>query len=144
MRLKLWPRSANSSRPEMAMRWERSPSASFERAAQELGERSAQAAQQQDHERKSGENGERRMDLAHALEPAQELGRVGIDPDDLGGLVGNADLDQLVELLVDAAFEQIGQLLPGDVRAAAAAQLLDLAELVERALEFLPDFRQAA
>src|SRR5262245_26943163 len=31
-------------------------------AAQKLGERSAQAAQQQDRERECGENGERRMD----------------------------------------------------------------------------------
>ena len=83
------------------------------------------------------------MDLADALEPAQELGGVGIDPDDLGGLVGHADFDQLVELLVDAALEQIDQPLPGDIGAAAAAQLLDLAELIERALELLPDLRQA-
>ncbi len=54
----------------------------------------------------------------------------------------SAHVDQAVKLLVDAASEQIGQFLPGDVRLAAAAQLLDLAELVERALEFLPDFRQ--
>ena len=83
------------------------------------------------------------MDLADALEPAQELRGVGIDPDDLGGFVGHADLDQLVELLVDAALEQIGQPLPGNIGTAAAAQLLDLAELIERALEFLPDLRQA-
>src|SRR5262245_8395341 len=82
------------------------------------------------------------MDLAYALEPAQELGRVGVDPDDLGGLVGEADIDQPVQLLVDPASEEIGQLLPGNVRLAAAAQLFDLAELVERALEFLPDLCQ--
>src|SRR5262245_30257103 len=114
----------------------------FRCAAQKLGERSAQAAQQQDRERKCGDNSERGMDLAYALEPTQELGRVGVDPDDLGGLVGETDIDQPVQLLIDAASEQIVEFLPGDVRLAAAAQLLDLAELVERALEFLPDLRQ--
>ena len=79
------------------------------------------------------------MDLADALEPAQEPGSVGIDPEHFGGLVGDGDLDQLVELLVDAAFEQFDQLLPGDVGPAAAAQLLDLGELIERVLVFVPD-----
>src|SRR4029453_946972 len=82
------------------------------------------------------------MDLAYAREPAKERGRVGVDPDDLGGLVGKADIDQPVQLLVDAAPEQIGQFLPSDVRLAAAATLPHLAELIERALEFLPNFRQ--
>jgi hypothetical protein len=112
------------------------------RAAQELGEGGAQAAQQQHHERECGENGERGMNLTDALEPAQEPRRVGIDSDDLGCLVGEAHLDQLVQLLVDAASEEIGEFLPGDVRLAAAAQLLDLAELIERALVLLLDLRE--
>ena len=92
--------------------------------------------QQEADQRERGEDGERGMDLADALEPAQELRRVGVDPDHFGGLVGDADLDQLVQLLVDAAFEQIDQPLPGDVGTAATAQLLDLVELVQRVLEF--------
>ena len=46
------------------------------------------------------------MDLADLLEPAQKLRRIGIDPDDLSGLVGDGDLDELVQLLVDAALQQ--------------------------------------
>jgi hypothetical protein len=79
----------------------------FGRAVQKFGERGAQAAQQEHHKRKRGENGERRMDLAHALEPAQEAGGVGIDPDHFGGLVGDTNLDKLVEFLVDTPFEEI-------------------------------------
>ena len=70
------------------------------------------------------------MDLADAFEPAQELRRVGVDPNHFGGLVGDAHLDQFVQLLIDATFEQIDQPLPGDVGTAATAQLLDLVELV--------------
>ena len=69
--------------------------------------------------------------------------RVGIDPDHFGGLVGDADLDQLVQLLVDAALQQIDQPLPGDVGAAAAPQLLDLVELVESVLELRSDLLEA-
>ena len=112
------------------------------RAAQELGEGRAQAAQQQHYERERGENGERGMNLTDALEPAQELSRVGIDPDDLGCLVGQADFDQLVQLLVDAASEEICEFLPGDVRLAAAPELLDLAKLIERTLKLLLDLRE--
>ena len=83
------------------------------------------------------------MDLADAFEPAQELCRVGVDPDHFGGLVGDAHLDQFVQLLIDAAFEQIDQPLPGDVGTAATAQLLDLVELVQRVLEFAADLLQA-
>ncbi len=108
-------------------------------AAQQLGKRRAQAAQQQHHQRQRGEYRQHGMDLADAFEPAQQPRRVGIDPDHFGGLVGHADLDQLVELLVDAALEQIDQPLPGDVGAPAALQLLDLAELIQRVLELLPD-----
>ena len=108
-------------------------------AAQELGKRRAQTPQQEDHEAQRGEDGERGVNLANPLESAQERRGVGIDPDDLGGFVGNGDLDQLVELLVDAALEQVDQLLPGDVGPAAAPELLDLGELVERVLELALD-----
>ena len=99
-------------------------------AAQKLGKRRAQTPQEEDHEAQRGEDGERGVNLANPLEPAQERRGVGIDPDDLGGLVGNGDLDQLVELLVNSALEQVDQLLPGDVGPAAAPELLDLGELV--------------
>ena len=46
------------------------------------------------------------MDLADAFELTQEPRRVGVDPVDLGGFVGDPDLDQLVELLVDASLEE--------------------------------------
>ena len=91
------------------MRWERSPSASLPVPRISSASGARKPAQQQHHQRERGEDGQRGMDLADALEPAQELRRVGIDPDHLGGLVGDADLDQLVELLVDAALEQIDQ-----------------------------------
>ncbi len=107
-------------------------------AAHELGKRRrASRCNRRQHQRERGEDGERGMDLADALEPAQELCRVGVDPDHLGGLVGDADLDQLVQLLIDAAFEQVDQPLPGDVGTAAAPQLLDLVELVQSVLELL-------
>ena len=77
------------------------------------------------------------MDLADALEPAQQLGRVGIDPDDLGGLVGDGDLDQLVELLIDAALQQRDQVLPGDVGPATAPELFDLRQLIQSVLKLL-------
>ena len=83
------------------------------------------------------------MDLADALEPAQELCRVGVDPDHFGGLVGDADLDQFVQLLIDAALEQIDQPLPGDVGTAAAPQLLDLVELVQSVLKLAADLLEA-
>ena len=86
------------------MRCERSPSASLAvpRNSSASGERKPATG---DDQREGGEDGERRMDLADTFEPAQELRRVSIDPDHFGSLVGNGDLDQLVELLVDAAFE---------------------------------------
>ena len=59
------------------------------------------------------------------------LAGVGVDPHDLGGLVGDRDIDELVQLLVDAALEQRDQGRPGDVGPAAAPQLLDLGKLVE-------------
>ena len=58
---------------------------------------------------------------------------------DLGGLVGDGDLDELVQLLVDASFKECNQPLPRDVGTAAAAQLLDLAKLIERVLIFRLD-----
>ena len=79
------------------------------------------------------------MNLTDPLKPAQQPRGIGIDPDDLGGLVGDRDLDQLVQLLVDAALEQSEQRRPGDIGAAAAAQLLHLAELIERVLKFALD-----
>ena len=82
------------------------------------------------------------MDLADALEPAQQLGRVGIDPDDLGGLVGDGDLDQLVELLIDAALQQRDQVLPGDVGPATAPELFDLRQLIQSVLKLLLDLLQ--
>src|SRR3990172_2931470 len=83
------------------------------------------------------------MDLAYPLEPAQELGGVGIDPDHFGDLVGDTDLDQLVELLIDTPLEEIDQPLPSDVRTAATAQLLNLSELIQSVLELLSDLGQA-
>ena len=77
------------------------------------------------------------MDLADALEPAQQPRRVGVDPDHLGGLVGDRDLDQLVELLVDATLQK------GDQRCQATSGRPRLCncstslELVERMLELL-------
>ena len=75
------------------------------------------------------------MGLADLLEPGEQPCRIGIDSIDLGGLVGNRNLDQLVQLLVDAALEQRDQRRPGDVGPPAAAKLLDLGELVEGVLE---------
>ena len=77
--------------------------------------------------------------MAEALEPTQELRRVRVDPHHFSGLVGDGHLNQLVQLLVDAALEQLDQPSPGNVGTAAAAQLLDLAELVEGVLELLLD-----
>ncbi len=74
------------------------------------------------------------MDLAESLQPVEQHRGVGVDPVDLGGLVGHADFDQLVQVLIDAAFQQFDQPLPGDVRAPAAAQLLDLGELIQGVL----------
>ena len=128
MRLKLWPRSANSSRPEIAMRWDRSPSASLPVPRNSSASGARKPRNSSSTSASVVEHGERGVDLADALEPAQQLCGVGVDPDHLGGLVGHADLDQLVELLVDAAFEEIDQPLPGDVGAAAAPQLLDFAQ----------------
>ncbi len=105
-------------------------------AAQELGERRAEPLQEQHHQSQRHQNGDDRMDLTDPLEPAQQPRRVGVDPIDLGGLVGDRDLDQLVELLVDAALEKREQRRPGRVRPPPAAQLLDILELVERMLVF--------
>ena len=104
----------------------------------QLGERRPEPLQQQHDERESDQNGDHRMDLADPLELAQQPRGVGVDPHHLGGLVGDRDLDELVQLLVDAALEQGDQRRPGDVGTAAAAQLLDLAELVERVLDIPP------
>ena len=92
--------------------------------------------QQQHDERERDENGDDRMHLADLLEPAQQSRGIGIDPVHLRGLVGHGNLDQLVQLLIDAAFQQFDQPLPGDVGAAVAAQLLDLAQLVQGVLIF--------
>ena len=70
---------------------------------------------------------------------AKQPCRVGIDPVDFGSFVGDRHLDQLVKLRVDAALEQRDQPGPGDVRAAAAPQLFDLAKLIERVLKLLLD-----
>ena len=61
------------------------------------------------------------MDLTDALQPAQELGCVRIDPQHLGSLVGDGDLNEFVEFLVEAALQQSDQVLPGHVRPATAA-----------------------
>src|SRR5262245_58334686 len=79
------------------------------------------------------------MNLADGIEPAQQPCGISVDPYHLGSLVGDGDLDQLVQLLVDAALEQSKQRRPGDVRAPAAAQLLYFAQLIERALKFALD-----
>ena len=68
---------------------------------------------------------------------------VGVDAEHLGGLVGDANLNELVKLLIDAAFEEIDQPLPGDIRPAAASQLLDFAELIQRVLVLLLDAIEA-
>ena len=109
------------------------------RAAQQLGERGAEPLKEQHHQRERDQDGKGRMNLTDPLKPAQQPRGIGIDPDDLGGLVGDRDLDQLVQLLVDAALEQSEQRRPGDIGAAAAAQLLHLAELIERVLKFALD-----
>src|SRR6188508_2470323 len=113
------------------------------RAPQQLGQRCAQTSQQKHDERERGENGERGVNLADALEPAKELRCVGVDAEHLGGLVGDANLNELVKLLIDAAFEEIDQPLPGDIRSAAASQLLDFAELIQRVLVLLLDAIEA-
>ena len=79
------------------------------------------------------------MDLADVLEPRKKTRCIGVDPQNFGGLVGDRDLDEPVELLVEAALHQFEQVLPSDVGPAAAAQLLDLVELIERLLEFRLD-----
>jgi hypothetical protein len=75
-------------------------------AAQELGERRAEPLQEQHYEGQRQQNGDDGMDLTDPLEPAQEPRRVGVDPINLGGLVGDSDLDKLIELLVDAALQK--------------------------------------
>ena len=89
------------------------------------------------------ENREGSMDLADLLKPREKVGRVGVDPQHLGALVSDGDLDQLVELLVDAALQQFDQLLPGDIGPAAAAELLDLGQLIQGVLVFVPDGAEA-
>ena len=104
MRLKLWPRSANSSRPEMAMRWDRSPSASARVPRKSSASGARKPLQQQHHQRERQQNGEDRMDLADRSSRLRSRAASASILIDLGGLVGDRDLDQLVELLVDAAF----------------------------------------
>ncbi len=135
MRLKLRPRSANSSLAGDGNAMRQVAFGKLRSPAQKLGQGGAQAAQQQDRQRQRGENGERGVDLADALEPVQELCSIGIDSHDFGGLVRHGDFDQLVELLIDAVFGQLEQILPGDIRPAAVTQLFHLAELIQGLLK---------
>ena len=79
------------------------------------------------------------MDLADALKPREKTRCIGVDAQNFGSLIRDGHFDEPVELLIEAALHQFEQVLPSDVGPAAAPELLDLAQLIERLLEFALD-----
>ena len=109
------------------------------RPAQELRQRRAQAAQQKSKQRDGGEDGDRRVDLADAFKPQEKTRCIEVDAQNFGSLIRDGHFDEPVELLIEAALHQFEQVLPSDVGPAAAPELLDLAQLIERLLELALD-----